>query len=73
MGNRMNMVLLKNMMVINFAQSRGSIKFSAPSWKFKILPIPNVLAYGKSHEHNFTKKCDDHKLYAKSRCDWFFA
>ncbi|RZS08673.1 hypothetical protein BHM03_00039677 [Ensete ventricosum] len=30
--------------------------FHAPSWNFKILVIPNVLAHGKSYEHDFTKK-----------------
>ncbi|RRT56180.1 hypothetical protein B296_00014241 [Ensete ventricosum] len=46
--------------------------FRAPSWKFKILSIPNVLAHGKSYEHGFRKKRDDHKLYAKSSFDRFF-
>ncbi|RZS14605.1 hypothetical protein BHM03_00046317 [Ensete ventricosum] len=41
--------------------------FRAPSRKFKILPIPDVLAHGKSYEHGFDKKCDGHKLCAKSR------
>ncbi|RZS16110.1 hypothetical protein BHM03_00048050, partial [Ensete ventricosum] len=36
--------------------------FRAPSQKFKILAIPNVLAYGKSYEHDFMKKHDGHKL-----------
>ncbi|RRT69998.1 hypothetical protein B296_00026249 [Ensete ventricosum] len=40
--------------------------FCAPSQKFKILAIPNVLAYRKSYEHGFAKKCDGHKLCAKS-------
>ncbi|RWV85527.1 hypothetical protein BHE74_00000523 [Ensete ventricosum] len=39
----------------------------AHSRKFKILTIPNVLAHGKSYEHGFMKKCDNYKLYAKSR------
>ncbi|RRT47132.1 hypothetical protein B296_00053945, partial [Ensete ventricosum] len=46
--------------------------FCAPSWKFKILAIPNVLARGKSYEHGFTKKHDGHKLCAKSSFDRFF-
>ncbi|RRT35679.1 hypothetical protein B296_00038013 [Ensete ventricosum] len=50
--------------------------FRAPSQKFKVLPIPNVLANGKSFEHGFMKKCDDHKLclksHAKSSFDRFF-
>ncbi|RRT33453.1 hypothetical protein B296_00039125, partial [Ensete ventricosum] len=40
--------------------------FHAPSWNFKILAIPNVLAHGKSYEHGFMKKHDDHKLCPKS-------
>ncbi|RZS27372.1 hypothetical protein BHM03_00060828, partial [Ensete ventricosum] len=36
----------------------------APSLKFKILDIPNVLAHGKSYEHGFAKKCDGHKICA---------
>ncbi|RZR82659.1 hypothetical protein BHM03_00009115, partial [Ensete ventricosum] len=46
--------------------------FRAPSRKFKILAIPNVLANGKSYEHGFVKKCYGHKLCAKSSFDWFF-
>ncbi|RWW61835.1 hypothetical protein BHE74_00031077, partial [Ensete ventricosum] len=41
--------------------------FRAPSRKFKILAIPNVLAHGKSYEHGFMKKYDGYKLCAKSR------
>ncbi|RWW45533.1 hypothetical protein BHE74_00048620 [Ensete ventricosum] len=41
--------------------------FCAPSQKFKILVIPNVLAHGKSYEYGFMKKHDGHKLCAKSR------
>ncbi|RRT59935.1 hypothetical protein BHE74_00044114, partial [Ensete ventricosum] len=40
--------------------------FRAPSQNFKIINIPNVLAHGKSYEHGFMKKRDDHKLYAQS-------
>ncbi|RZS27381.1 hypothetical protein BHM03_00060837 [Ensete ventricosum] len=29
--------------------------FHAPSRKFKILAIPNVLAHGKSYDHGFAK------------------
>ncbi|RRT45233.1 hypothetical protein B296_00037102, partial [Ensete ventricosum] len=43
--------------------------FHAPSLNVKILVIPNVLAHGKSYEHDFMKKCDGHKLCAKSRFD----
>ncbi|RZS16931.1 hypothetical protein BHM03_00049005, partial [Ensete ventricosum] len=41
--------------------------FCAPSRKFKILAIPDVLAHGKSYEHDFIKKHDGHILCAKSR------
>ncbi|RWW83735.1 hypothetical protein BHE74_00007748 [Ensete ventricosum] len=46
--------------------------FRAPSPKFKILAIPNVLAQGKSYEHGFMKKCDNHKVYTKSRAKSIF-
>ncbi|RZS19286.1 hypothetical protein BHM03_00051660 [Ensete ventricosum] len=41
--------------------------FNAPSQKFKILAIPDVLAHGKPYEHSFAEKHDGHKLCAKSR------
>ncbi|RWW41021.1 hypothetical protein BHE74_00053515 [Ensete ventricosum] len=44
--------------------------FHAPSQKFRILAIPDVLAHGKSYEHGFMKKCDGHKLCMKSRSEW---
>ncbi|RZS12610.1 hypothetical protein BHM03_00044078, partial [Ensete ventricosum] len=51
--------------------------FRTPSQKFKILVIPNILAYGKSYQHGFMKKYDDHKFCATSRSkssfDRFFA
>ncbi|RRT33053.1 hypothetical protein B296_00058957, partial [Ensete ventricosum] len=40
--------------------------FRALSPKFKILTIPDVLVHWKSYKHDFTKKHDCHKLYAKS-------
>ncbi|RRT80293.1 hypothetical protein B296_00024008, partial [Ensete ventricosum] len=40
--------------------------FRAPSRKFKILAIPNVLAHVKSYEHGFVKTRDVHILSAKS-------
>ncbi|RZS19547.1 hypothetical protein BHM03_00051952 [Ensete ventricosum] len=46
--------------------------FRAPSQKFKILAIPDVLAQGKSYELGFAKKCDGHKLCAKSRAELSF-
>ncbi|RWV77477.1 hypothetical protein GW17_00061686, partial [Ensete ventricosum] len=46
--------------------------FHAPSQKFKILAIPNVLAHGKSYEHDFVKKRDGHKFCMKLNFDRFF-
>ncbi|RWW54789.1 hypothetical protein BHE74_00038607, partial [Ensete ventricosum] len=46
--------------------------FCAPSQKFKILAIPDILALGKSYEHGFVKKCDGHKLCTKSRVESSF-
>ncbi|RWV77562.1 hypothetical protein GW17_00061588 [Ensete ventricosum] len=43
--------------------------FLAPSQKFKILAIPNVLVHAKSYEHGFTKKYDSHKHLAMSRAN----
>ncbi|RWW76983.1 hypothetical protein BHE74_00014874, partial [Ensete ventricosum] len=40
--------------------------FRAPSRKFKILAIPNVLAHGKSYELGFMTKRDGKKNFAKS-------
>ncbi|RWW38514.1 hypothetical protein BHE74_00056244, partial [Ensete ventricosum] len=40
--------------------------FRAPSRKLKIMAIHDVLTHGKSYEHGFGKKCDGHKLCAKS-------
>ncbi|RRT31521.1 hypothetical protein B296_00057846, partial [Ensete ventricosum] len=45
---------------------RVSIDFYAPSQKFKILAIPDVLTHGKLYEHGFGKKCDGHKHCMKS-------
>ncbi|RRT46836.1 hypothetical protein B296_00025003, partial [Ensete ventricosum] len=46
--------------------------FRAPSRKFKILAIPNVLAHRKSYENGFVKKCDGRKLCAMLSFDRFF-
>ncbi|RWV87578.1 hypothetical protein GW17_00050409 [Ensete ventricosum] len=55
------------MTVINFTlRVKFRSIFRALSSNFKILSIPNVLAHMKSYEHSFTKKCDGHKLCAKS-------
>ncbi|RRT85904.1 hypothetical protein B296_00003770, partial [Ensete ventricosum] len=40
--------------------------FRAPSRKFKLLAIRNVLAHGKPYEHRFMKKCFTlHKITCK--------
>ncbi|RZR93449.1 hypothetical protein BHM03_00021957 [Ensete ventricosum] len=54
-------------MVIDFVQKVARdvefrSVFHAPSRKFKILAIPNVLAHGKSYEHGFAIQCDGHIL-----------
>ncbi|RRT34968.1 hypothetical protein B296_00026886, partial [Ensete ventricosum] len=46
--------------------------FRAPSREFKLLVIRNLLAHGKSYEHDFMKKYDAHKLCANSSFNWFF-
>ncbi|RWV77902.1 hypothetical protein GW17_00061210 [Ensete ventricosum] len=59
MGSHMNTVSRKNAMVINFREvsSRDEFRsvFHAPSRKFKILAIPDILAHGKSYEHGFAE------------------
>ncbi|RZS29050.1 hypothetical protein BHM03_00062719 [Ensete ventricosum] len=76
MGSRTSTVLRKNAMVIYFARSRVqsqvSIGFSCTVLEIQILAIPDVLAYGKSYEHGFTRKCDGHKFCAKSRAESSF-
>ncbi|RRT70002.1 hypothetical protein B296_00026254, partial [Ensete ventricosum] len=47
-------------------------KLCAPSRKFKILAIPNVLAHVKTYEYGFTNKSGVHKLCMKSCFDRFF-
>ncbi|RRT31151.1 hypothetical protein B296_00058596 [Ensete ventricosum] len=70
------MLSQKNTTIINFARTLHRVEFRsvfhAPSWKFKILAIHDVLAQGKSYEYGFTKKSDGHKLCAESRFDQFF-
>ncbi|RWV78164.1 hypothetical protein GW17_00060910 [Ensete ventricosum] len=76
MGCRTSTLSEKNTTVINFARSRARVEFlsifRAPSLKFKILDIHDVLVHGKSYEHGFTKKRDGHKLCAESSFDRFF-
>ncbi|RWV78523.1 hypothetical protein GW17_00060504 [Ensete ventricosum] len=54
-------------MVINFVKVEFRSSFCAPSQKFKLLAIPNVLAHRKSYEHGFVKKRNRQKRCAKSR------
>ncbi|RZR93327.1 hypothetical protein BHM03_00021804 [Ensete ventricosum] len=76
MGGCTSTVSRKNLTVINFtqshAQSRVSSVFRAPSQNFKIQAFPNVLAFGRSYEHGFTKKCDGLKHCTKSRAESSF-
>ncbi|RRT31139.1 hypothetical protein B296_00056026 [Ensete ventricosum] len=76
MGSCTSTLSQKNTTVINIARSHARVKFRsifrAPSRKFKILAIHDVLAHGKSYEHGFTKKCDGHKLCAESSFERFF-
>ncbi|RRT31676.1 hypothetical protein B296_00054676 [Ensete ventricosum] len=64
------------MTVIYFVRITSRVEFRslfhAPSQKFKVLAIPEVLALGKSYEHGFMKKRDGHKLCAESSFDRFF-
>ncbi|RRT32768.1 hypothetical protein B296_00058713 [Ensete ventricosum] len=70
------MLSQKNTTVINITRSRARVEFRsvfrAPSRKFKILAINDVLAHGKSYELGFTKKRDDHKHCTKSSFDQLF-
>ncbi|URE42972.1 hypothetical protein MUK42_33243, partial [Musa troglodytarum] len=47
--------------------------FFAPSQKFKILIIPNLLSLGKLYNLGFANKRDGHKVYAKSMFHRFFS
>ncbi|URE49587.1 hypothetical protein MUK42_32443, partial [Musa troglodytarum] len=49
----------------------GSV-FCAPSRKFKILTIPNLLGLGKLYNLGFAKKHDGHKVCTKLMLDQFF-
>ncbi|RWW37467.1 hypothetical protein BHE74_00057402 [Ensete ventricosum] len=68
MRSRISMLSQKNTTVINFARSRARLEFRsvfrAPSRKFKILAINDVLDHGKSY--------DGHKLCQESSFDRFF-
>ncbi|URE42262.1 hypothetical protein MUK42_23703, partial [Musa troglodytarum] len=46
--------------------------FFAPSQKFKILTIPNLLGLGKLYNLGYAKKRDGHKVCTKSKFDQFF-
>ncbi|RZS27526.1 hypothetical protein BHM03_00061021 [Ensete ventricosum] len=76
MGSRTSTLSQKNTTVINFTRNRARVEFRsvfrAPSRKFKILALHDVLAQGKLYEHGFTKKRNGHKLYAELSFDRFF-
>ncbi|RRT53250.1 hypothetical protein B296_00047231 [Ensete ventricosum] len=67
----MSIVSLKNATVITLCKVEFRSIFGAPSRDFKILAIPNVFTHEKSYEIGFMKKCNGHKLCAKSRFDRF--
>ncbi|RRT62647.1 hypothetical protein B296_00015376 [Ensete ventricosum] len=56
----------------HYAKVKFQSIYRAPSWNFKILAIPNVLAHGKSYEHGFMKKRDGYKLCVKWSFDRFW-
>ncbi|RWW82067.1 hypothetical protein BHE74_00009483 [Ensete ventricosum] len=56
----------------HFAHEDFRSVFHAPSQKFKILTIPNVLGHGKSYEHSLAKKRYGHKLCTKLTFNQFF-
>ncbi|RWW75703.1 hypothetical protein BHE74_00016249 [Ensete ventricosum] len=66
---------VKKCVVIKFAQI--SIGFSCTVTKIQNTGNSQHTSQGKLYEHGFTKKRDDHKLYAKlctkSSFEWFFA
>ncbi|RWW54163.1 hypothetical protein BHE74_00039269 [Ensete ventricosum] len=62
MGSRASTVSRKNVIVINFAQSRVSIGFSCT-----VLKIQNTSSQWEVVRAWFPEKCDGHKLCAKSR------
>ncbi|RWV77154.1 hypothetical protein GW17_00062057 [Ensete ventricosum] len=69
MVSRTCMVSRKNTTAENFCDVVRRVEFGsvfrAPSRKFKIQAIPDVLAHGKLYEYDFTKKHDGHKICAK--------
>ncbi|RWW35329.1 hypothetical protein BHE74_00059752 [Ensete ventricosum] len=72
MVSRMSMVSRKNRTVINFTLSRVSIDFSCTVSKIQNTGHSRCISHGKSYEHDFTKKCDGHKLCVESSFDRFF-
>ncbi|RWW50800.1 hypothetical protein BHE74_00042902 [Ensete ventricosum] len=69
------MVSRKNALAINIARCRAqcevSIGFSCTASKIQNTGHSRH-AHGKSYEHGFAKKCDDHNLCAKSRVELSF-
>ncbi|RRT66056.1 hypothetical protein B296_00017229 [Ensete ventricosum] len=72
MGICTSTVSQKNITVINFVQSRVSISFSCTDSEIQNSSNSHVLVHGKSYEHDFMKKHDGQKLWAKSSFNRFF-
>ncbi|RRT38801.1 hypothetical protein B296_00028612 [Ensete ventricosum] len=72
----MSTVSQKNSRGIYFARITRRVEFRlvfrAPSQKFKILAIPDILADKKSYQLGFSKKCNGHKLCGKLRAESSF-
>ncbi|RRT70001.1 hypothetical protein B296_00026253 [Ensete ventricosum] len=64
----------KDMMIINFAQSRTQILIgiSCPVSEIQNTSHSQRVNPWKSYKHSFKKQCDGHKLCAKSSFDQFF-
>ncbi|RZS28908.1 hypothetical protein BHM03_00062559 [Ensete ventricosum] len=69
MVSRMSMVSRKNVMVINFAQSRVSISFSCTVSKIQNTGHSRLISPWEVVQARFPKIYDGHKLCAKSRAE----
>ncbi|RZS09688.1 hypothetical protein BHM03_00040789 [Ensete ventricosum] len=76
MGNRTNTVSRKRQRSKTLREVARVVEFRsifrAPSQKFKLLAIPDVLAHEKSYKHGFVNKCDGNKLCMKSHAESSF-
>ncbi|RZS25892.1 hypothetical protein BHM03_00059165 [Ensete ventricosum] len=68
MGSRTSTLSQKNTTVINFARSRARVEFRsvfrAPSRKFKILAIHDVLAHESSFDRFFVHRLGNSKYWS---------